>query len=189
MDDFGGTPISGNQQVTIKFTRILILRWFNSSTDWTCPRFEASTDTQGEFFWILGLKKYCRKNLIFMGIHDWIGEITKFSVGFRGLVEAALPALPFKGCSCCWPMFCVPDNGWTFPQNDLNPPIFFSFEIRLQVLWLVVWNIFSFPCIGEKSSQLTFIFFRVLSIPPTSAAFSISSSMPSPIRNWCSKQD
>ena len=35
--------------------------------------------------------------------------------------------------------------------------------------WLVVWNIFYFPFSWEESSQLTFIFFRWLVIPPSSS--------------------
>ena len=34
--------------------------------------------------------------------------------------------------------------------------------------WLVVWNMFYFPIYWKSSSQLTFIFFRVVAQPPTS---------------------
>ena len=35
-------------------------------------------------------------------------------------------------------------------------------------IWLVVWNMFIFHILGISSSQLTFVFFRGVGVPPTS---------------------
>ena len=49
-------------------------------------------------------------------------------------------------------------------------PSFFTKRTRLGwiLYWLVLWNICSFSIYWEESSQLTFIFFRGVGIPPTS---------------------
>ena len=56
----------------------------------------------------------------------------------------------------------------------------------IDMIWLVLWNMFFFHILGMSKSQLTFIFFRGVGIPPTSDEMTCRitcSSVTSPW--WC----